>query len=115
MNHFAYAQEDELIKRLLGKLKEAGPEYPPRLFEARRAAVLASMRVPAITCLVGGSWFGRLTRPIRSMALIDKILTGARRLAHLNGTGSKRSGQIHPYISGPQRDGQPRHSYGDGE
>ena len=76
MDQFGKNQDDEVIK-LLGKLKDAGPEYPPRLYAARRAAVLAALVVLPFAGAVAVSWFARLVKLVKSMGVIDKIVLAA--------------------------------------
>lgn len=60
---------------LLGKLKDSGPEYPPRLWADRRSAVLAGLAaVPVATGLLAIPWIARLIKLIKAMAFIDKVI-----------------------------------------
>jgi hypothetical protein len=76
MDQFGKNQDDEVIK-LLGKLKNAGPDYPPRLYAARRAAVLAALIALPFAGAVAVSWFARLVKLVKSMGVIDKIVLAA--------------------------------------
>ena len=40
MDQFGNDQDSEIVE-LLGRLRETGPEYPPRLYAARRATIMA--------------------------------------------------------------------------
>jgi hypothetical protein len=66
---------DQDIIDLLGKMKDTGPEYPPRLWADRRAAVLASLAVlPVAAGLMAIPWIARLVKLIKAMTFIDKII-----------------------------------------
>ncbi|MGE5073834.1 MAG: hypothetical protein ACM3MF_10430 [Anaerolineae bacterium] len=76
MDKFGKNQDEEVIK-LLGKLKNAGPEYPPRLYAARRAAVIAGLVALPLAGAAAASWFARLVKLVKSMGMIDKIVLAA--------------------------------------
>jgi hypothetical protein len=65
---------DQDIIDLLGKMKETGPEYPPRMMADRRAAVMASLAVVPAVGLLAIPWIARLVKMIKAMAFIDKVI-----------------------------------------
>ena len=74
MNRQGRNPEQDIID-LLGKMKDTGPEYPPRLWADRRAAVLAGLAVvPVATGLMAIPWIARLIKLIKGMAFIDKVI-----------------------------------------
>ena len=66
--------QDREIVELLGRLKDAGPEYPPRMFAARRAAVIATLAALPIGGAIAVSLFGKLAAIVKSMSVVDKIV-----------------------------------------
>ncbi len=89
--------QDRQVIDLLGKLRDAGPEYPPQLMSKRRAAVLASLALLPLAAgaLVGVSWIDRLIKLIKGMSLIDKIVLGVEVAAI---TGLTGYGAVNAYI-----------------
>src|SRR5512143_3800953 len=66
--------QDREIVELLGRLKDAGPEYPPRMFAARRAAVIAALAALPIGGAIAVSLFAKLAAIVKSMSVVDKIV-----------------------------------------
>jgi hypothetical protein len=75
MNRFGNDQDQEIVE-LLGRLKDTGPEYPPRMFAARRAAVLAALAALPIGGAIAISLFSKLAAVVKSMSVVDKIVLG---------------------------------------
>ena len=96
MNRPGNNREQEVIE-LLGRLREAGPEYPAQLQARRRAAILASLAVVpvAATGLMGISWIAKLVKIIKAMSFIDKIILGVEVAAI---TGLTAYGAANAYI-----------------
>jgi hypothetical protein len=89
--------DDEII-RLLGRLKEAGPEYPAHLQAGRRAAILAGLALlPAAAggLAAGGSWIAHLIKIVKAMSVIDKIILGVELVAV---TGLTTYGAVNAYV-----------------
>ena len=75
MEHFGNDQDREIVE-LLGRLRETGPEYPPRLYTARRAAVIASLAALPFAGALAVSLFSKLSSTIKAMSVLDKIILG---------------------------------------
>lgn len=76
MNFGRNDQDDEVI-RLLGRLKEAGPEYPSSLYSQRRAAVLAGFAALNLGVAAAGlTLFAQIAKILKGMGLIEKIILG---------------------------------------
>lgn len=68
---------DDEVVRLLGKLRDTGPAYPPRLYTARRAAVLAGLAALQIGGVVAGaSLLAKLLKLLKGMSVVEKIVLG---------------------------------------
>ncbi|HEX9117691.1 MAG TPA: hypothetical protein VGA61_16595 [Anaerolineae bacterium] len=68
---------DDEVVRLLGKLRDTGPAYPPRLYTARRAAVLAGLAALQIGGVVAGaSLLAKLVKLLKGMSVVEKIVLG---------------------------------------
>jgi len=72
----AEKDQDTEIVELLGRLKEAGPAYPPRLYTARRAAVIATLAALPIGGAIAIGVFAKLVNVVKGMSVIDKIILG---------------------------------------
>ena len=75
MNRIGNDQDNEIVE-LLGKLRDAGPEYPPHLYAARRAALIAALAALPIGGVLAVSLFTKLAHVIKGMSVIDKIILG---------------------------------------
>lgn len=75
MDHFGNDQDKEIVE-LLGRLSQTGPEYPPRLFAARRAAVIATLAALPFAGAAAVSLFGKLASTVKAMSIIDKVILG---------------------------------------
>jgi hypothetical protein len=73
MDHFGKDQDKEIVE-LLGRLRETGPEYPPRLYAARRAAVLAALAALPLGGIAAASLFGKLSTVVKAMSVVDKVI-----------------------------------------
>lgn len=73
MDRFGNDQDTEIVE-LLGRLKETGPEYPPRLYAARRAAVIAALAALPIGGALAVGLFAKLAGVVKSMSVVDKIV-----------------------------------------
>lgn len=77
MNFGRKDQDDEVI-RLLGKLKDSGPDYPSNLFTRRRAAVMAGFAALHLgASVVGLTLFAQLVKMIKAMGVVEKIVLAA--------------------------------------
>ncbi len=69
-------QDDEIV-RLLGKLRDTGPEYPERLYGPRRTAVLAGLVALQLGGAAAGlSLFAKLANLVKGMGIVEKIILG---------------------------------------
>ena len=69
-------QDDEII-RLLGQLRDTGPEYPSSLFSKRRAAVMAAFAALNLGAAAAGlSLLAHLVKIIKAMGVVEKIILG---------------------------------------
>src|SRR5512142_2802111 len=76
MNFGRQDQDDEVI-RLLGKLRDSGPEYPSSMFSKRRAAVMAAFAALNLGASVAGlSLLAHLAKIIKAMGVVEKIILG---------------------------------------
>ncbi len=67
-------QDDEII-RLLGQMRDTGPEYPSSLFSKRRAAVMAAFAALNLGAATAGlSLLAHLVKIIKGMGMIEKII-----------------------------------------
>ena len=68
---------DDEVVRLLGKLRDTGPAYPPRLYTARRAAVLAGLAALQIGAAVAGaSLLAKLVKLLKGMSIVEMVVLG---------------------------------------
>ncbi len=69
-------QDDEVI-RLLGQLRDSGPEYPSSLFSKRRAAVMAAFAALNLGAATAGlTLLGHLVKIVKGMGVVEKIVLG---------------------------------------
>ncbi len=69
-------QDDEIV-RLLGKLRDTGPEYPSRLYGPRRTAVLAGLAALQLGGTAAGlTLFAKLVNLVKGMGIVEKIILG---------------------------------------
>ncbi len=90
-----FGNQDTEIVELLGRLRETGPEYPPRLYAARRASIVAALAALPLAGAVGVSIFSKLATVIKSMSVVDKIILAAEVTAI---TGVTAVGAVGAYI-----------------
>lgn len=75
---FRTQDQDEEVIRLLGKLKDVGPEYPHSMYTERRMVVLAGLAALNLGAGVAGlTLLGHLVKIIKGMGIVEKIILGA--------------------------------------
>ncbi len=76
MDTWREPQDDEVI-RLLGMMRDSGPEYPSNMFSKRRAAVMAAFAALNLGAATAGlSLIAHLVKIIKGMGIIEKIILG---------------------------------------
>ncbi len=94
MDQFGKDQDTQIVE-LLGRLKDTGPEYPPRLYAARRASVVAALAALPLGGAVAVSLFGKLSTVVKGMSVVDKIILAVEVTAI---TGMSAYGAVAAYI-----------------
>ncbi len=95
MNFGRRNQDDEVI-RLLGQLKDSGPDYPSSLYTRRRAAVMAAFAALHLgAAAVGLTLFAQIAKMIKAMGVVEKIILAAE-VATV--TGMTTYGAIEAYV-----------------
>ncbi len=90
-----FGNQDTEIVELLGRLRETGPEYPPRLYAERRASIVAALAALPLAGAVGVSVFSKLATVIKSMSVVDKAILAVEVTAI---TGATAAGAVGAYI-----------------
>jgi len=87
MNFGRKDQEDEVI-RLLGRLKDAAPEYPANMYSRRRASVMAGFVALHLGASIAGlSLLAQLAKILKGMGIVEKIILGVEVAAVTGLTG----------------------------
>ncbi len=94
MDHFGNDQDRQIVE-LLGRLKDTGPEYPPRLYQARRASILAALAALPLGGAAALSLFGKLSHMVKAMSVVDKAILAVEVVAI---TGMSAVGAAAAYI-----------------
>lgn len=88
-------QDDEVI-RLLGRLKDAGPEYPSGMLSQRKAAVMAAFAALNLGVATAGlGLIAQIAKLLKGMGVVEKIILGAEVAAV---TGMTTYGAIQAYV-----------------